>query len=54
MDPLELGQKMLSMMWRNMVEQVILKAIDVYELNPAQGDALKKAFILQTGNVTPG
>lgn len=54
MDRVELGQKMLSMMWRNMVEQVVLKAIEVYELDAAQGEALKRAFLFKAGNVVPG
>jgi hypothetical protein len=55
MDRVELGQKMLSMMWRNLAEKVILKAIEVYGLDEAQGVALKQAFLYRTlGNVIPG
>lgn len=55
MDRVELGQKLLSMMWRNMVERVIRKAIEVYGLDAAQGEALEKAFLFTTmGNVMPG
>ena len=53
MDRVELGQKMLSMMWRNMVEQVVLKAIEVYELDAEQGEALKRAFLFKAGHVVP-
>jgi len=54
MDRLELGQKMLSMMWREMVEQVVIKAIEVYGLDQSQGEALKKVFLFQKmGNVIP-
>lgn len=54
MDRVELGQKMLSMMWRNMVEKVILKAIEVYGLDVEQGIALKRAFLFTAmGNVVP-
>ena len=54
MDRVELGQKMLSMVWRNMVERVVLKAIEVYGLDQAQGEALKRTFLLTVGNVVPG
>ena len=53
-DRVEFGQKMLSMMWRNMVERVVQKAIDVYDLDPDQSAALRKAFLFTTmGNVVP-
>ena len=55
MDRVELGQKMLSMMWRNLAEKVVLKAIEVYGLDFEQGEALKSAFLYRTlGNVVPG
>jgi hypothetical protein len=55
MDRVELGQKMLSMMWRNLAEKVVLKAIEIYGLDEAQGQALKQAFLYRTlGNVMPG
>ena len=54
-DRVEFGQKMLSMMWRDMVEKVVQKAIDVYELDPDQSSALRKAFLFTAmGNVIPG
>jgi hypothetical protein len=54
MDRVELGQKMLSMMWRNLVEKVVLKSIEIYGLDEAQGEALKRAFLFTVGNVVPG
>jgi hypothetical protein len=38
------GTNFIALLWSEIADRVIQKAIQVYELSPEQGDALKRAF----------
>jgi len=38
------GTNFFALLWSEIADRVIQKAIQVYELTPEQGDALKRSF----------
>jgi len=41
----EVGSEFLRILWYSIAEEVVKKAIIVYELDKEQADALKKAYL---------
>ena len=41
----EIGLEFFRILWLRVAEKVVNKAIEVYELNSQQAEALKKAFL---------